>query len=302
MNIGYLSTVYHTSFLLKSGEFKSKSLMGKNDIEWSLFPTGPAMMKAFESKEIDLGYIGLPPVMIGISKGLKIKCVAGGHVEGTVMVAPEDYRSFMELNSLEEVLKQFEGKSIGTPSSGSIHDVIIRNLIKGYDINLKNYPWADFIPDALLNGEIAAGVGTPSLATVASMRFDSKVVVPPEKLWPYNPSYGIVVQAELIKENPEFIMDFLRAHEDASNFIRKSPEDAAEIAASEMGVVDNDFVLKTYRVSPRYCASLPEEYLKSTLDFIPVLRELGYMEKDLKREDIFNLDFIRKIHVEDAHY
>ena len=70
--------------------------MGKNDIKWSLFPTGPAMMKAFESKEIDLGYIGLPPVMIGISKGIKIKCVAGGHVEGTVMVGTEQFGGSFE--------------------------------------------------------------------------------------------------------------------------------------------------------------------------------------------------------------
>lgn len=299
MKIGYLSTIYHTSFLLKSGKFK---FQGSDNIEWTLYPTGPGMMKAFESGEIDLGYIGLPPAMIGISKGMRIKCIAGGHIEGTVMVAPGSYRSYKEIGNLREVLKQFEGKNIGTPSSGSIHDVIIHSMIKGLDINLKNYPWADFIPDAIISSEIAAGVGTPSLATVASMQFDSKVVIPPEKLWPNNPSYGIVVQEKSIDEAPEFIMKFLKAHEDASNFIREYPEDAAEIAASEMGVVDKDFVLKTYTVSPHYCASLPEDYIESTLDFTPILKELGYIEKDLKKEDIFNLDFIREIHMENAHY
>jgi NitT/TauT family transport system substrate-binding protein len=33
---------------------------------WRLFPTGPEMVKAFFRGELDLGYMGLPPAMIGI--------------------------------------------------------------------------------------------------------------------------------------------------------------------------------------------------------------------------------------------
>jgi len=299
MKIGYLSTIYHTSFILKSGKFIFDSF---DETEWKLFPTGPEMMKAFEDKKIDLGYIGLPPVMIGIEKGMKIKCVGGGHVEGTVMVADKSYMSYNDLGNLKSVLNQFEGKTIGTPTQGSIHDVIIRSMLKGIDISIKNYTWADFIPDAIIDGEIEAGVGTPSLATVLSNQFDSKIILPPEKLWPYNPSYGIVVHEDIISSSEEFIISFLKAHEDASNLIRNEPEVAAELAANEMGVVDNEFVLNTYNISPRYCAKIPQKYIQSTMEFIPVLKELGYMNHDLKVEDIFNLKFIEETHPEDAHY
>ena len=178
MKIGYLSTVYHTSFILKSGKFPFDN---QSEIEWILFPTGPEMMKAFKNKKIDLGYIGLPPVLIGIEKGMKIKCIGGGHVEGTVMIANESYNSYDDLGDMESVLNQFNGKTIGTPTKGSIHDVIIRSIINTKEIAIKNYSWADFIPDAIIDGEIAAGVGTPSLATVASHYFDSKIIVPPRK-------------------------------------------------------------------------------------------------------------------------
>lgn len=299
MRIGYLSTIYHTSFILKSGNYRYKN---SNESEWKLFPTGPAIMNAFKNKEIDLGYIGLPPVMIGIEAGMKLKCVAGGHIEGTVMIANDEYDSFNELGNVKSVLEQFEGKTIGTPTKGSIHDVIIRNLLKNSDVAIKNYPWADFIPDAISENEIAAGVGTPSLATVAGMQLKTKIIIPPNKLWPYNPSYGIVVQENIIKEDEEFILSFLKAHEDACNLIRNDPESAAEIASKEMGVVDKDFVLKTYSISPRYCAKVPEEYIKSTLDFLPVLKELGYMKRNINAEDIFELKFIDEIHKEPAHY
>ncbi|MBZ2165369.1 ABC transporter substrate-binding protein [Methanobacterium spitsbergense] len=299
MKIGYLSTIYHTSFILKSGKFSFES---SDETNWKLFPTGPEMMKALESEDIDLGYIGLPPVIIGIEQGMKIKCVAGGHIEGTVVISNEPYSSYSELGDIASVLNQYNGKTIGTPTRGSIHDVIIRNLLKNRDISIKNYTWADFIPDAIQDGEIEAGVGTPSLATVASNQFNSKIVIPPNKIWPYNPSYGIVVQEELISNSPEYITSFLKAHEDASNLIQNVPNTAAEIAANEMGVVDKKFVRETYNISPRYCAKVPDEYIKSTMEFIPVLKELGYMNHDLKVGDIFNLRFIEETHKEDAHY
>jgi len=259
------------------------------------------MIEEFRSENIDVGYTGLPPAMIGIENRLKIKCVGGGHVEGTVMVAPKSYNSFNELGSLKAVLTQFEGKTIGTPSKGCIHDVIIREMTKELDIEIKNFDWADFIPDAIEEGGIAAGVGTPSLAAAISNRFDSHIVVPPDKLWLWNPSYGIVVREELIDESLEFIIDFLKSHEEACNLVRLHPEQAAEIALKGVGI-DKDFVLKTYNVSPKYCASIPKDYIESTLKFIPVLKDLDYMRGDLKQEDIFDLQFIKKVHPESSHY
>ena len=54
-------------------------------IEWSLMGTGPAIMQAFGRGELDLAYIGLPPAIIAMEQGAPVVCVAGGHVEGTVM-------------------------------------------------------------------------------------------------------------------------------------------------------------------------------------------------------------------------
>lgn len=299
--VGYLSTIYHTSFILKSKENNFLDSVDQ-DIEWTLYPTGPAMIDAFRTGTIDLGYIGLPPVMIANDKGLKLKCVAGGHVEGTLMISSGCFKSFNELGNVQDVLKQFEGGTIGTPSSGCIHDVIIRNLIKDMDISVINYPWADFIPDAITRGEILAGVGTPSLATVARKQFESKITILPPQLWPYNPSYGIVVTESLLKTDPDFIRDFLLAHETACNLLREKSAKAADIVATELGNINVGFVLETYKISPKYCASLPQQYIDSTLDFIPVLKSLGYLKNDLKFEDIFNLEFIQKVHPEPSHY
>jgi NitT/TauT family transport system substrate-binding protein len=69
-----------------------------------------------------------------------------------------------------------------------------------------------------------------------------------------------------------------------------------------MGVVSKEFVLQVYKVSPRYCASISDEFIDSTLKFVPVLKELDYIAQTLTKEDIFDLQFIERVHPEAPHY
>ncbi|MBI5254144.1 MAG: ABC transporter substrate-binding protein, partial [Euryarchaeota archaeon] len=296
IKVGYLSTVYHTSLLLMGTGWLEERLNIKTG--WRLFGAGPAVIQAFAKGEIDLGYTGLPPVIIGIDKGIAIKCVGGGHVEGTVLIARGDFKSIEELREINAVFQQFRGKIIGTPQMGSIHDVIIRSCIKESsledEIAVKNYNWTDFVLDAIVDGEIHAAAGTPALAVAASRACDAKIIIPAHKLWANNPSCGIIATRRLIENSPDLLEEFLKLHEEASNFIRMHPARAAKIVSGMVELVDEDFVLKAYEISPKYCAGISEEFIAATLAFVPVLYKLGYLKKLLTQEDIFDLRFIKK--------
>ncbi|HEY3273364.1 MAG TPA: ABC transporter substrate-binding protein [Methanocella sp.] len=299
LRIGHLSTFYHTAFVLMGTDWLAEAGI---DASWKLFPSGPDIMKAMTDGEIDLAYIGLPPAMIGISKEMQVKCIAGGHVEGTVLVARDRYLSIDELGDEKAVLAQFS--VIGCPPKGSIHDIIIRDLLRRYQdlhCEVRNYAWADFALAALTDGEIPAAIGTPALAVGARRFACGKIVIPPHRLWPDNPSYGIVATNEAMKRE-NVVLSFLRAHERACTFIRDSPGDAAKIVARVTGIVDEQYVLDCYRVSPGYCAALSPEFIASTMRFAPVLRELGYMAKTLTEKDIFDRRFIGIVHPEPPHY
>lgn len=300
LTIGHLSTVYHTSFILEGTDWLQKAGI---DAKWKLFASGPDIVRAFENKEIDLGYIGLPPVIIGVARGIPFKCIAGGHVEGTVMIAQKEYKGIDELGEPGLVLRQFEGKAIGTPPRGSIHDVIVRELIDKlqYDIEVKNYPWADFVLDAMVDKEIPAAAGTPPLAVAARRFCGAKIVIPPHRLWPNNPSYGIVVRNEFMGSE-DTILTFLKLHEKACNFIRKKPGEAAEIVSRLTEIVDREFVLEAYRISPKYCSALSPEYVASTMGFVKVLRQLGYISRPVAEGEIFDYRFIKKVHPKKPHY
>ena len=300
INIGHLSTVYHTSFILMGTGWLEKAGIRAS---WKLFASGPDIVSAFEKREIDIGYIGLPPAIIGIDRNIPIICIAGGHVEGTVLVAQKEYRTFEDMGDVNSVLSQFEGKIIGSPPRGSIHDVIINNAIEEakLDIRVKNFAWTDFVLEALVDGEIDAAVGTPSLAVAAERACGAKIVIGPRHLWPDNPSYGIVVRKELMRHR-DMLLGFLEMHERASDFISKKPRDAARIVSGLTGIVDEDFVLDAYRVSPKYCAALSPGFVDSTMAFLPVLYGLGYISRILSESEIFEYGFINEVHKEAPHY
>lgn len=301
LRIGHLSTLYHTAFLLRG-----TSLLAREGISavWTLFPSGPDIISAMQRGELDLAYIGLPPVIIGIDRGLPLACIAGGHAEGTVMVAGPGIRPLDEYGSMPEFLLQLLGRSIGTPPKGSIHDVIVNELLQQHgicDVVVKNYPWADFLPDALRDGEIAAAAGTPALAVTARRYGNAHIVIPPDRLWPFNPSYGIVVMRGML-EKKDLLTGFLRAHEAACEMIRHEPRAAAKIVAETTGMVDPEFVLETYRVSPKYCSSLPDGYIASTIKFVETLRSLGYISRAVQEKEIFDRSLIGAVHPGPHHY
>jgi len=300
INIGHLSTLYHTSFILMGTDWLEKAGIMAT---WKLFASGPDIVKAFENREIDIGYIGLPPTIIGIDRGVPIICVAGGHTEGTVLIARKEYRTLSEKGDLESVMRQFEGKIIGSPPKGSIHDVIINNIINEAKLNIrvKNFPWTDFVLEALIDRDIDAAVGTPSLATAAARACEVKIIIPPDQLWKNNPSYGIVIRKELMK-NPDVIMRFLELHEKASNFIRKEPQKAARMVSTLTGIVDEDFVLDAYAISPKYCSMLSNDFVSSTMYFVPVLHRLKYISRIISQNEIFDFSFINAVHKEPQHY
>jgi NitT/TauT family transport system substrate-binding protein len=263
-------------------------------------------MKAFGRGEIDLAYIGLPPAIIGIDQGIKVLCVAGGHVEGTVLAAKTQCRGFPGEPDPGQVLRQFRGRSVGVPGKGSIHDVILKDFIGRYglesEIEVKNYPWADLVLEAVMTDEVAAAMGTPALAAAIRRFAAGEVLLPPSMLWPYNPSYGIVADRLFLAREPGAVELFLRLHEEATAALRKEPQETARVIADYVGIVDNDFVLDTLLISPKYCSQLSPEYIESTMKFIPVMMRLGYIRSEISKDRIFYRDLIDKIHPEKDHY
>lgn len=296
LNIGFLSTTYHTSLLLIAEKWVEEKL--NIEVNWKLYASGPDEVNALSRREIDIGYIGLPPVIIGIHNRVPIKCIAAGHVEGSILIAENSFKSFKETGSIPLVLKQFIGKTIASPPKGSIHDIIIRKLIQEYGvegIEVKNFPWADLILDDFTDKKICAAVGTPSLAVAAMQFSNGKVLIPSDKMWRNSPSYGIVARNDFIENHPEILQKFLSLHKKATDEIKINSENAAKSVSKLIGVVGEDFVSEVYKVSPKYFINLTDDFINSTKEFISTLIQLKYIKKSVSVEEIFDFRVIGRI-------
>ncbi len=304
LRIGHLSTFYHTSVLLMAQGNLSMRL--GIDVDWKLFGTGPAIVNSFERGELDLAYIGLPPAIIGINRGVSIVCVAGGHVEGTVIAGKKELAGFPEVQDLRTILGQLAGKNVGVPGKGSIHDVIITEYLDRFglsrEVKIVNFPWADQVLDAAVRGDVSAAVGTPALAVAVRAYAACKILYPASRVWPHNPSYGILVDRKFLRRETRLVERFIGLHEEATSFVRNRPMEAARMISRYVGVVDEEFVMETLRVSPKYCAGLTDAYISSTMEFVRILKKLRYIDREPSREEIFDTSLILKIHPEKDHY
>lgn len=302
IRIGHLSTFYHTSMLLMAQGTLSKDF----DVEWRLFGTGPAIVNAFGKGELDLAYIGLPPAIIGIDKGIAIKCIAGGHIEGTVIAGHNKHNGFPEIEDLGEILKQFTGLKIGVPGRGSIHDVIITEYLERFNLRdqmeIINFQWADQVTEAMAKGMVSAAVGTPALAVAIGRYAHGKILYPPSKTWPDNPSYGILAGVEFLRTERGVIEEFLALHEEATSLLRNRPKEAAGIISDYVGFIDKEFVFDVLKISPRYCAQITDDYIASTMEFVGAQKRIGYIAREILPDEIFDPSIIRKIHPEKDHY
>ncbi|MCK5420352.1 MAG: ABC transporter substrate-binding protein, partial [Desulfobacterales bacterium] len=256
ISIGHLSTCYHSNFILMQDD-DLKTQLGV-EVDWNIFGTGPEMVAAFKNNELDIGYIGLPPAIIGIEQGVPIKCVAGGHVEGTILCAKKKYKDDTQLdNNLHKVLSQFKGAAIGVPAKGSIHDVILSYYIDKYklqdEIEVINYAQAELIALDMKKNKLEAGVGTPCLAVFAATLLESRLIIRADNLWDNNPSYGVFFHEDLIKKNPELVLGFLTLHKKSATLLRKSPDLAAKLIANTVEMTTEEYVKEVLKISPKYC-------------------------------------------------
>jgi NitT/TauT family transport system substrate-binding protein len=170
------------------------------------------------------------------------------------------------------------------------------------EVTVIHFQWADQVLEAAVRGDVSAVVGTPALAVAVKVYAAGKILYPPSRLWPHNPSYGILVDRKFLRSKMNLVERFLMLHEEATSLIRQRPAEAARMISRYVGVVDEEFVRETLEVSPKYCAQLTDEYIESTMLFVPVMRKLGYLTRDVSVDEIFDASIIRKLHPEKDHY
>lgn len=271
------------------------------EVEIIEYQAGPSMIPAFQSGEIDIGFLGGPPAISAIDKGVDISIIAQAHTEGSAIMVRDD-------SPLQKV-EDLKGKMVAVPMYGSIQDVLLRMVLQDHGLEpLKDVKLMEAgemggvsqLPTLLKRGDIDAYVAWPPFNEIPLVEGYGRALLKPQEMIPYNPCCVIAARNDFVAKHPDLVKKILKITEEASIFAQAYPKEAAQ---SIYNVVGYDTQVAEYSLdfAGWYCALPSPEAVNTTMNILQRMKELGYIQQDLTEEKVFKLDMIREIHPEAVH-
>jgi len=237
VRVGYFPNVTHSQALVgrARGDF-DRAVGPSARIEWKTFNAGPSVIEALFAGALDLAYVGPNPTINGYvrSHGEALRVIAGATSGGASLVV----RPGANINKAED----FHGRRIASPQLGNTQDVALRSWLAAHNLKLREkggdvqvIPIAN--PDQLTlfqKGEIDAAWAPEPWASRLIEEAGARLFLDERDLWPSRQfvTTNLIVSSKFLREHPDVVKKFVRAHVELTEWIRKTPR-AAQAVVNE---------------------------------------------------------------------
>ncbi|WP_409200847.1 ABC transporter substrate-binding protein [Methanobrevibacter sp. DSM 116169] len=279
VKIGYLPSDHDSALFVAQAD----DSYGKKGIkiETVQFNNGGDLMTAMASGEVDIGYVGITPVLSSIDKGVPVKVISGAQIEGSGLVVGKD----SGINSVQDL----KGKSIATPGEASIQYMLLEYALskEGMSIDDVDASAMKVAPmnDALNSGKIDAMLTYEPFVTIAVENGAGTVLESSSDILPDHPCCVVVASDDFINNNPEDLDAILEIHENATNYLKENPNEAANKLPAE--VVSDVEVEKKSLSNIKFVSGLDDAYKQTIMDFMDLEIELGLLKEAIPEDKIF---------------
>jgi len=302
IRIGWVFAMANAPVLIakEKGMFKAQGV----DVELLSFKSGPVVHQALAAGELDMAYIGAPPVYHWYSRGLKSKILAKVNYGQAAVIVRKD----SGINTLTDL----RGKKMAGVRKGSGMDVLLRGYVFGEaakmvpDKDTRIIPMPPGNMGASVEAKVVDGafIWEPFTSQFL-LRGNTKVIFDMNKAVPKYPWYIIMALPKTLEKKKSAIMKVLRAHKQAVEFLNSSPTAGNEIIAKafKLSAVKgpNGKMYSAVDVVAKARERLGWDWkiTKSDKAFIQRLmnysHQLGYIKKPLKAEQLVDTSFIDKL-------
>ncbi len=239
LRVGYFPNVTHAQALVgrANGQFE-KAVGAGVRVEWKAFNAGPAAIEAMFANAIDLAYVGPNPTVAGYarSQGEAVRVIAGAASGGASLVVRKDAGI--------RGAADFHGKKVATPQLGNTQDVALRSWMranglksreKGGDVQVIPISNADQLT-LFLKGQIDAAWAPEPWAARLVHEGGGRIFLDERDLWPDRQFVitNIIVNPKFLKEHPDVVKNFLRAHVELTEWINKNAAQARQILNQQL--------------------------------------------------------------------
>jgi NitT/TauT family transport system substrate-binding protein len=259
---------------------------GVSSIEEKEFQSGPPEMQAMLAGAIDIAYVGTAPTITAIAEGLDAKIVASVNTNGSDLLL----RPGKEYSGP----KSLEGMSIATFPAGSIQDIVIKKWLEDNGVDISKITFHGMGPGEAVTAIEAGKVDGVFLPhpSPSKIELDKKgiTVVQSGEMWPHHACCSLLVSGKLLREQPDLVDQIIKTHIKTTEYVNANPDEAAEIYAKRTKQ-DLAVVKASIERWDGEWVSNPEIQISSTVEYARVDKQLGYINKSLSEDDLFDSSF-----------
>jgi len=301
IKIGWVYAMANAPILVaeEKGYFKEAGI----DVEIKEFKSGPLVHQALSAGELDMAYIGSPPVYHWFSRGLDSRILAKVNYGQAAVISRKD----SGINSLTDL----KSKKMAGVRKGSGMDVLLRGYVLGEAAKLKPDEEIEIISmpsgnmDSAVDQKVvnAAFIWEP-FTSKSLARGNTQIIFDMNKAVPKYPWYIVMAMPDTLKNKRASVVKVLQAHKKAIDYLNSKPNAGNGIIAKafDLGTVTDvngkqhsgvDVVaMARERLGWEY------ELKKDDIAFIQRLMnysyELGYIKKQLKAEEIIDTSLMEE--------
>lgn len=213
VKIGYLPSDHDAALFVadKQGLYAEKNIT----TELVQFNNGGDLMTAMASGQVDIGYVGIAPVLSSVSKGVPVKVISSAQTEGSGIVVTKD--------SGIKSAADLKGKSIATPGEASIQHVLLsyylkKNGLSTNDLNISAMK-VPSMNDALKTKQIDGIITFQPYVSIAANDTNNVVLENSSGILPNHPCCVVVASDDFIKNHEDKTKDILDVHKNATKYI-----------------------------------------------------------------------------------
>jgi len=295
IRIGWVHAMANTPILVanKKGFFEQQGVT----VETRRFDSGPLIIRALQAGDLDMAYIGMPPVFQAYAKGLKVKIVAKVNHGQAAIITRKD--------SNIRKLADLKGKRIASVRRGSGMDILLRGfvlgevarLVPGRDLEVVHMP-AKIMQASVDKGVVDAAFTWEPYVAQAVLGRESHVLFDMNEAVKNYPWYVVVATEDIISQKNKLMTRVLQAHRQAVNFMNESPDESNLIVAEAFNLyavdpgtgnrIDPVEIIKLARTRIGWSCQFETQdkwFLQKLMDYS---HQLGFIEKKINADTIID--------------
>jgi NitT/TauT family transport system substrate-binding protein len=284
VKIGYLPSDHDAALFVADaqGLYKNKGI----NVELVQFNNGGDLMTAMASGDVNVGYVGIAPVLSSISSGVPVKVISAAQIEGSGIIVTKD--------SNIASAKDLAGKTVATPGEASIQHVLLSAYLKTNGMSIDDINESAMkvpsINDALKTGNLPAAITFQPYVSLGVADNSIDKLVDSSEILPKHPCCVVVASDDFIKNNENTTKDIIAIHKEATTFINKNIKDGKTSEVVKLLpkdiVADEDAEAKSLESFP-FIFGLDDSYKTSVDTFQQMEVDLGILNQTISHEDLY---------------